>query len=469
MYFKLLIGLYWLQIKWRNGWLKTRPALERYQQRKLRQHWQWLRQHSPYFTSTSPPTPLLHKERGDANVNPENGKGSYEIVDWLVSFPSPSQGEGLGVRSIMNKTTLMTHFDSINTVGISRDEALALAIRSEQERDFSPTINGITVGLSSGTSGNRGLFLASERERAKWVAAVLDRVIGLTIHKRRVAFFLRANSNLYTSVRSSLLQFEFFDLLREVGEHVKRLNQLQPDILIAQPSMLVLLAQAAEQGVLSIRPTKLISVAEVLEDTNRQHIERAFGQPVGQVYQCTEGFLGYTCHAGRLHLNEDFVHIGKRYLDEERVRFHPIITDFTRQSQPIVRYELNDILWEDPRPCPCGSPRQAILKIEGRSDDSFVLQNRAGAWLTIFPDFIRRAMLFAGDDLPPYVIEQTGPDQIVVHLATSTLRQDHVFQINTALQAFFEQKNLSPVTISFTLDSGQAPGQKLRRICRTFT
>ena len=37
-------------------------------------------------------------------------------------------------------------------------------IKSEENRDFSPTIKGITVGLSSGTSGNRGVFLASEKE-----------------------------------------------------------------------------------------------------------------------------------------------------------------------------------------------------------------------------------------------------------------------------------------------------------------
>ncbi|MEI7582162.1 MAG: hypothetical protein WCJ44_05780 [Runella sp.] len=83
----------------------------------------------------------------------------------------------------------MQHFDTINTCGIHKEEALKLALASEQQRDFSPTINGITIGLSSGTSGNRGLFLASQQERAEWVAAILDRVIGARLKKRKAAFF----------------------------------------------------------------------------------------------------------------------------------------------------------------------------------------------------------------------------------------------------------------------------------------
>ncbi len=280
-------------------------------------------------------------------------------------------------------------------------------------------INGITIGLSSGTSGNRGIFLASERERATWVAAILDRVIGLTVEKRNVAFFLRANSNLYASVGSG--RFRFFDLQEELVHHLDPLNQLQPDILIAQPSMLVLLAQAQENGVLHISPRQIISVAEVLEDADRDYVSRIFNRPVGQVYQCTEGFLGFTCPAGRLQLNEDFVHIEKKYIDDERIRFLPIITDFTRQSQPVIRYELNDILWEDTRPCACGSHMISIQKIEGRSDDSFLLKSRDGAWITIFPDFIRWAMLMAGDELPLYVVEQTAVDAVVVHLACPAL------------------------------------------------
>ena len=436
MRFKLLILFYWLRIQWQNTRLRTRRALERHQQQKLREHWRWLQQHSPYYA----------RLRQTAS-------------DWR-QFP-------LRQLPLMNKQLFMAHFDELNTCGIQKAKALEVALASEEQRDFSPMINGITVGLSSGTSGNRGLFLASERERAMWVAAILDRVIGFRLTKRKVAFFLRANSNLYSSVRSEVLSFQFFDLLQECGVHIEALNRLQPDILIAQPSMLVLLANAQEKGQLRIRPGQVISVAEVLEDKDKCYISRVFNRPVDQVYQCTEGFLGYTCREGRLHLNEDFVCIEKKYIDEDRVRFHPVITDFTRQSQPIIRYELNDILWENKTSCPCGSPLISLQKIEGRSDDTFQLQTKQGIWIPIFPDFIRRAMLIAGDDLPPYVVEQTDAANIVVHLACNELTASLTGQIAQSLQAFFTSKDLLPVQITFTKGTGQERGHKLRRVRRT--
>jgi len=286
--------------------------------------------------------------------------------------------------------------------------------------------------------------------------------------KEKGRFFLRANSNLYTSVHSELLSFRFFDLLHEPSQHIKPLNLLQPDILIAQPSMLMLLAKAQEKGELAIRPSQVISVAEVLEDSDKNYLTEVFKQPISQVYQCTEGFLGYCCREGRLHLNEDFVHIEKRYIDDENVRFHPIITDFTRKSQPIIRYELNDILWEESLPCLCGSPMISLRCIEGRSDDSFRLQNKQGIWLTIFPDFIRRAMLIAGDDIPPYVVEQTEGAEVVVHLTCDELPDALINHIYEALSAFFTLKDLSPVQISIVKSSGHERGQKLRRIRRSF-
>ena len=78
----------------------------------------------------------------------------------------------------------MENFDTINTVGVKKEKALDIAFKSEELRDFSPTIHGISVGLSSGTSGNRGIFLTSKSEKAIWVGAILDRVIGFSIKRR---------------------------------------------------------------------------------------------------------------------------------------------------------------------------------------------------------------------------------------------------------------------------------------------
>lgn len=314
----------------------------------------------------------------------------------------------------MKKKLFMEFFDSINTVGIKKEDALKLAFESEKTRDFSPSIKNISIGLSSGTSGNRGVFLTSKIEKAIWVGAILDRVIGFSLKKRKVAFFLRANNNLYQAVKSGLLSFTFFDLKTPIEEHIKKLMDIKADILIGQPS--VLLAIAKSYQLADIKPTfnKIISVAEVLEDDHKEFLKSIFNCPINQVYQCTEGFLGYTCKKGQLHLNEDFLEIKKKYLDSNKTRFHPIITDYLRSSQPIVRYELNDILHEGPV-CSCGSKSTVISKIEGRSDDIFrFLKN--GNEIIIYPDFIRRAVILASDQILNYSVTLIDKQIISLYL-----------------------------------------------------
>ena len=77
---------------------------------------------------------------------------------------------------IIDKSVFMSEFNQINTVGIDRDRAMELAVKSETSREFDSTLGDITVGLSTGTSGKRGLFLISPQERESWVVMVMDRI-----------------------------------------------------------------------------------------------------------------------------------------------------------------------------------------------------------------------------------------------------------------------------------------------------
>ncbi len=358
---------------------------------------------------------------------------------------------------LINKAGFMEHFDAINTCGIQKKQAFDIAIKAENSRDFSATINGITIGLSSGTSGNRGIFLASEKERAQWVSCVLDRVIGFSLKPRKVAFFLRANSNLYDSVKSKVLQFQFFDLMQSFDGHIAYLNNFQPDILVAPASALQLLAKAADSGRLKIVPTKIISVAEVLYPEDKKRLEATFDQTIHQVYQCTEGMLATTCSHGTLHFNEDFIHIEKKYIDAEKTRFHPIITDLIRSSQPVIRYELNDIITELPK-CSCGSEFLAIAQIEGRSDDILVFQDAHQKEKRLFPDYFRRAIILASDRIENYQVVQTDANRIELYTDNDQAKAI------TALEQLLDSHEISGVTIETVAQLNQEKGTKLRRI-----
>ncbi|MDG1045778.1 MAG: adenylate cyclase [Bacteroidia bacterium] len=331
---------------------------------------------------------------------------------------------------LMDKKLFMENFDTINTVGVKKEKALDIAFKSEELRDFSPTIHGISVGLSSGTSGNRGIFLTSKSEKAIWVGAILDRVIGFSIKRRKIALFLRANNNLYEAVQSKLLSFTFFDLKTSVDKNIDSLINLKATILVGQPSVLMEIAKAYKKLKAKVTFKKVISVAEVLEDDQKEFLESVFKCQIDQMYQCTEGFLGYTCRKGKLHLNEDWLKIEKKYIDSKKTRFHPVITDYLRSSQPIVRYELNDILHEG-LPCECGSKSTVIKKIEGRSDDVFRFQQN-GEEILIYPDFFRRAIISSSDQIVNYCVTLTHEKRISLYLDTLSTKSSRIFESVTS-------------------------------------
>ncbi len=374
-----------------------------------------------------------------------------------------NKGADLSQYPIIDKSVFMAEFDRINTCGLKKDHAMKVAVEAEQSRDFSPVINGVTVGLSSGTSGNKGIFLASEKERARWVGAVLDRVIGFELRKRKVAFFLRANSNLYESVNSSILDFNFFDLMTPMPENVARLNQLKPHILVGQPSVLLHLAKAIENGELTLNAEKIISVAEVLEPQDKEYLEKVMGQTIHQVYQCTEGFLAFTCEHGTLHFNEDFLIIEKQYIDENKERFHPIITDTVRETQPVVRYLLNDIIHEE-KNCPCGSPFTGIKQIEGRSDDVFHFKTGEGTDVSVFPDFIRRAVITASDQIQFYTVVQKSPNLLECYLEVEQDLTAVRKAVEASLTGMLAKQAIDQVNIEFIDYMNLEKGSKLRRV-----
>jgi putative adenylate-forming enzyme len=322
-------------------------------------------------------------------------------------------------------------------------------------------INNVSVGLSTGTSGNRGMFLVSETERANWVAYMIDRVIGFSFTEVEIAFFLRANNKLYESAKSRKVSFNFFDIFQNIDSHIERLNNLQPDILIAQPSVLMILSKKKVNGELKINPRKVISVAEVLTNEDRTYFESIFQIKLDEVYQCTEGFLASSCSEGVLHFNEDFLIIEKKYIDEERTRFHPIITDLLRKCQPVVRYELNDIITEK-KNCKCGSNFLAIESIEGRSDDVIELEDNENKMVSIFPDIIRREIVLADKRIKDYAVIQK--DNITIMLYVESDFKGSYLLAKSALVKRFEVYNVIDFTINKMDISPHKIGNKKRRI-----
>ena len=431
-----LIAWHFLRARWHWHWLHGQ-ALEHYQDRRVQQMVAYTLQHSPFYR--------IHW-------------AGHDPRDWRT-LPT------------VDKQLMMEHFDTFTTCGITKDAAMEVALKAERSRDFSASLNGLTVGLSSGTSGHRGLFLASSSEQAAWAGTILSRTLHRLPRQRlRVAFFLRSNSNLYEQVGKGPIQFRYFDLMLPLIEAVAALNDFQPHILIGPPSLLGFLADAQRGRRLHIHPERLISVAEVLEAHDQTRLQEIFNAAVHQIYQCTEGLLAVSCARGSLHIQEDIVTLQFEPLpggNGEHVM--PIVTDLWRRTQPIIRYRLNDILQLDSVPCLCGSAFRVIRSIEGRSDDICYFESQIGGTRPFFPDTIRRMILLASPEITDYQVTQERCGELRIHLAVMpTASFSPVVQsVQNSIATTIAQYDCRPATVS--VEQGLpalAPGVKRRRVLR---
>ena len=423
----------WLLLSfWRTRRLRfaTRAALQSYQERQLARFLPALCQRSP----------------------------------WFARF----RGQPLSQWPLMDKALMMTHFDTINTAGLQLDQVMQAALAAERSRDFRPVIGNVTVGLSSGTSSQRGVFAVSAKEQATWAGVMLARALpdGL-FSGERVALFLRANSNLYTAVRTPWLAFSFYDLFEPFEQLLQRLANYQPSVIVAPAQVLRQIAQAVIEGRTILKPKRAISVAEVLEQQDRALIVQAFGA-VHEIYQASEGFLASTCARGVLHMNEEYVHVEPHWLDQQQLRFTPIITDFSRTTQPVVRYRLDDVLVARAEPCPCGSATRTIAHIEGRCDDQLSLPGLNGVAIPLFSDMLSRALAQILPASADYRLIQTGPAALALHAAVS---EGQLAGIQHHLAGVLQQVGVAIDRVAWTTSTQVPPFDpmaKRRRIVRAY-
>ena len=385
-----ILGHYLLAWRRFTGF-RDRRGLEAWQAARLRGHLRTVARRSPFYRAWF-------------------GAGGRGPVEALASWPR------------VDKALVTRHLGEWLTRPVNLDAARERTRQAGETRDFTRGLpGGVTVGLSSGTTGPATMFFVSASERAAWAGLALARTLRRPSLRRpeRIAFFLRANSPLYETLGSRAVRFVYFDLLQPIGGLLEALERLDPTTVVAPPGALRLLAEAKRAGRLRVSPRQIVSVAEVLDADDRAAVEEAFAVRVDEVYQASEGFLAATCPAGALHWNEDVVKVERDELGGGR--FHPVLTDFRRGLQPVVRYRLDDVVVDeaaDAPPCACGSVFRRIRRVEGRRDDLLRLPGAKGAeGGTLFPDFVRLAVsVAAGGTLEDFRVRQVDPGTLAVSL-----------------------------------------------------
>jgi len=322
---------------------------------------------------------------------------------------------------IVNKKIMMDNLTEYNTLGLNKDDLINFALNVEKTRDFSIRLDGINIGMSSGTSGNKGIVITKKEEENYIKTMYASRLVLPKGEKINCAFILRVSTPAFDYNQSGN-KLTYINQLQPIKKTIEQLEKLNPNIVSAPPSMLKLLSTELQKGKLKIHPKLLYSYAEVLYPEVKEYLEKNFKCKVHEIYQGSEGCYALTCRYGNLHINEDMVFF--ELLDNRGLPTKDgepchklLVTDLHKKSQSIIRYELNDIITISKEKCSCGSNFRVIKQIQGRVDDMFwgvKIDTKEPQF--IFQDYISRTIISTSEDIEEYQVTQDSYTEIILRL-----------------------------------------------------
>lgn len=373
---------------------------------------------------------------------------------------------------IMTKSEMMDNFNQINTRNLQKEELVEYTIAQEKQGQYSRFQGEYSIGLSSGTSGNKALTVLSQNESDLYNCLLFSRNgIPKSVKNRRILFALRRNNPTFKEISNFGIHLVYIDYTLSIEKIIKLINTKKLNILSGPPSLLEIISSRKDQIEQPIKA--VISYAEVLSKATREKLEEIFEVPIIEIYQGAEGFIASTCRCGSLHLNEDVLLIETLDVEDKIGNAkNLLITDLYRTTQPIIRYKMNDIVELQESKCQCGSCFRVIEKIHGRSDDIFHLKNKEGKISYLFPDYVRRSINQASPEIEEYQAIQKAMNKIEIRLVLKNERNREVIEkkIIENLNFWVEKLNAELGNVAFSKDKPERNprSKKLIRVIRRF-
>ena len=88
-----------------------------------------------------------------------------------------------------------------------------------------------------------------------------------------------------------------------------------------------------------------------------------------------------------------------------------LLTNLFNITQPIIRYEIDDVTGYANYSCECGSPFPTLLPVQGRTTEFFYFKKPQGGYEQFHPYFIKLPLLHM-HDVQQYQIVQTARNEL---------------------------------------------------------
>jgi len=218
----------------------------------------------------------------------------------------------------------------------------------------------------------------------------------------------------FIAAERTIAAFEYTE--RQLREWADCIRRYRPVLLQGYASILAELARFVIDERIAM-PRSLIGVystAEVLEDSQRELMERAFHCKVFNQYGSREiPNIACECRHGNMHVFTDMVHLEST--DDERL----LVTSLTNRLMPMIRYENGDSGRLLDGKCDCGWPFPLMAMGMCRQNDLI----RTPGGRTVHPAAFNR-LLYGMTQIRQYQWRQTAPDRMLLSVVASPMLSD---------------------------------------------
>jgi phenylacetate-CoA ligase len=205
---------------------------------------------------------------------------------------------------------------------------------------------------------------------------------------------------------------------------VEKLNSFQPNFITGYTSALETITRELKAGNLKLKGDleQMTNISEPLPEAIAQRVEKAFGVHITNIYSMAE-CMALTCGCQATHgshLNDELaflevVDADNRPVPNGTAGSKVLLTNLYNLAQPIIRYEIDDIVTISAERCECGSLLPLVKAVEGRTKDAFWVD--VNGEIRDLPYYVFLLALHTETDLAEHQFLQTGVNKFVLNAA----------------------------------------------------
>jgi phenylacetate-CoA ligase len=189
--------------------------------------------------------------------------------------------------------------------------------------------------------------------------------------EREARLWGRVESGLKSSIKNFVMNRKVFQPVGHQGiDEIQKMLKWKPDYIYGYSSLLLEAARLLENANIDFSPPKcIICTAETILPSQKAFISKVFNAPIAEEYGSTEfDILAFECKNGHRHLVNPWLILE---IEDDSC----LISDISRKTQDLVRYQLGDSLSIEEAGERCLGSKKIVGELRGRTIECFFYIN----------------------------------------------------------------------------------------------